>query len=256
MLTVQDAFGGATTKIAVASGDVLRVGFVIPGDAGPFTCARVLVVGDLLRRVAEDVYSAQVLAAIVSNDRWVAEQDWESILSVRPVVGKFSNADEAETALGHSLDCVVTVAEAHDQLATRSATITVAPVHAMVPYPGADPTTTRFALTSVNHKYRLQLTGPLLEQSHTVLGRWRDRIAFWSRQPGHPIPPGWRDAVIAAFDDDLDVARVVSLMGELDDDECVEPGAKFEAFTYVDRLLAVDLGRGLGCAQPQRTDSQ
>jgi len=254
MLTVQDAFGGATTKIGLASGDVLRMGLVIPGDAGPFTCARVLVVGDLLRRVVEDVYSGQVLAAIVSNDRWVAEQDWESTLSVRPVIGKFSNADKAETALGHSLDCVVTVAEAYEQLPIRSATITVAPVHAMVPYPGADPTTMRFAITSVHHKYRLQLTSPLLERSHTVLQRWRDQITLWSRQPGHPIPPAWREAVIAAVDDDLDVAAVVSLMGELDDDEGVEPGAKFEAFTYVDRLLAVDLGRGLGCAPPQRTD--
>ena len=256
MLTVQDAFGGATTKIAVARGDVLRMGFLIPGDAGPFTCARLLVVGDLLRRVAEDVHSGQVLAAVVSNDRWVTEQDWESTLSVRPFIGKFTTPDEAETALGHSLDCVVTVAEAPDQLPTRPSTITVAPVHAMVPYPGADPTTTRFALTSINHKYRLQLTSPVLEHSHTVLGRWRSQIALWSQQPGHPIPPAWREAVIAAFNDDLDVARVVSLMGELDDDECVEPGAKFEAFTYVDRVLAIDLGRGLGRTQPQRTDSQ
>jgi hypothetical protein len=192
----------------------------------------------------------------VSNDSWVAEQDWESALSVRPVVGTFTTAVEAQTALGQSFDFAVTVAEAQAQLPPRPSTITVAPVHAAVPYPGAEPTIARFALTSVNHKYRLQLTSSLLENSHAVLGRWRDQIALWSKQPGRPIPPAWRDAVIAAFSDDLDVARVASLMGELEEDECVEPGAKFEAFTYVDRVLAIDLGRGLGRAQRQRTDSR
>jgi hypothetical protein len=54
--------------------------------------------------------------------------------------------------------------------------------------------------------------------------------------------------VVAAFSDDLNVARVASTMSELEDADCVEPGAKFEAFTYVDRMLAVDLGRVLGSA--------
>jgi hypothetical protein len=169
MLTVQDPFNGATTKIAAASGDILRVGFVIPSDAGPFTCARVLVVGDLLRRVVEDIYGAQVLAAIASSDGWVTEQDWQSALSVRPVVGAFTTADDAQRALGDSLDLVVTVANGQDR-APGSPTVAVAPVHAAVPYPVAESTTTRFALTNVNHRYRLDLTSDVLERSHTVLG--------------------------------------------------------------------------------------
>jgi hypothetical protein len=51
------------------------------------------------------------------------------------------------------------------------------------------------------------------------------------------------------------VARVATLMSELEAADSVEPGAKFEAFTYVDRMLAIDLGRYLGRPQPQRTDS-
>lgn len=246
MLTIRDPFSDAETQMAVASGDILRVGFVVPGDTGPFTCARVLVVGDLLRRVVEDVYSAQVLAAIVSDDSWVIEQDWQSALSVRPLVGGFSTADEAQNALGEPLDLVVTVANGQDHRAPRPPTMAVAPARAAVPYPGAEPTTARFALINVNHRYRLNVTSDGLKHSHTALGCWRDRVARWSQHPGRPIPPAWRDRVVAALNHDLNVARVTSMMSELEGAECVEPGAKFEAFTYVDRILAIDLARGLG----------
>ena len=255
MLSVQDPVSGAKTLIAVAGGDTLHMGFVIPDEAGPYTCARVLAAGDLLRRVVEDIHSAQVLAAIVSNDNWVIEQDWESALSVRPVIGRFRAADEAETTFGHSLDFVVMVAEEHEQPASGPPAMVVAPAHAMVPYPGAEPNTARFALTNTNYRYRLDITSSLLEHSHQMLERWRDRVAHWSRHPGRPSPPAWRQAVVSAFDCNLNVARVAALMGELEDADSVEAGAKFEAFTYVDRMLAIDLGRHLGRPQSQRTDS-
>jgi hypothetical protein len=44
----------------------------------------------------------------------------------------------------------------------------------------------------------------------------------------------------------IDVTRVVEMMNELEGAEGVDPGAKFEAFAYVDRVLAVDLSRDLG----------
>jgi hypothetical protein len=52
--------------------------------------------------------------------------------------------------------------------------------------------------------------------------------------------------VIAALDDDLDVARLVAMMGELEIAEDIEAGAKFEAFAFLDRVLSVDLTRDLG----------
>jgi hypothetical protein len=36
------------------------------------------------------------------------------------------------------------------------------------------------------------------------------------------------------------------MMSELEGAEGVEPGAKFEAFAYLDQVLAVDLSRDLG----------
>lgn len=246
MLTVRDASSGTQIQIAVAGGDMIGVGLVIPPTAGPFTCARVLVVGDLLRRVIEDIHSAQVLAAVISDDYPAAEKLWRSDLMVRPVVGMFTTEAEAEAGLGKPLDLMITVAGPDDAPAPRPPAIRVAPVRTEVPYPGAEPATARFALANVDHKHQLNMTGSLLARSQAVLDRWRDRVAEWSRHPSRPIPATWRTAVVAAFDHGLDVARVVAMMSELEEADDVEPGAKFEAFTYVDRVLAVDLMRNLG----------
>lgn len=244
MLTVRNAFSGAKMQIAVASGEMIRVGFVIPPKAGPFTCARVLVVGDLLRRVVEDVHSAQELADSGSQQSLCSRTGPQSDLMIRPVVGMFTTEAEAEGELGRPLDLVIRVAGAEDEPAPWPPTLAVAPVQTAVPYP--DPATVRFALANANHTRQLDLTSSMLERSQAVLYRWRDRVEQWSHHPSQPILAPWRAAVIAAFDDDLDVARVAAMMSELEDAEGVEPGAKFEAFTYVDRVLAVDLGRHLG----------
>lgn len=90
------------------------------------------------------------------------------------------------------------------------------------------------------------MTDSLLERSQRIVGRWRNCINEWSRHPSRPIPSTWRTAAVTALDDDLDMSRLVAMMHELDKAEVVEPGAKFEAFAYVDRVLAVDLMRNLG----------
>jgi hypothetical protein len=246
MLTLRDAWSGANTQIAVAPGSVIGVGFVLPPAAGPFTCARVLVVGDLLRRVLEDIRSVQVLAAVIARDCSVTEMVSGSTLMVRPVMGTFSTEAEAEDELGTPLNVMIAVAGTDDARAPRPRAVGVAPVRNFVPYPGAAPDSVRFALTSVNHKYRLNMTASLLARSQNILDRWRDRVAEWSRYPSRPIPAAWRAAVIASLEDDFDVARLLTMMTELENADGIEPGAKFEAFTYADRILAVELVRNLG----------
>jgi hypothetical protein len=245
MLTFRDASSGAKKPILATGGDMVGVGFVLPPTGGPFTCARVLVVGDLLRRVIEDIHSAQVLAAIITNRHSAVEPVGRSDFMVRPVVGVFGSEAEAVARLGRPLDLIIRVAESVET-PPRPTAVNVSPVHSVVPYPGSGPDTTRFALASVNHTCQLNMTDSLLERSRTLLHRWRDRLAEWSRYPSRAIPSAWRSAVVAAFDDGLDVTRVTELMSALEDADDVEPGAKFEAFNYVDRVLAVDLVRDLG----------
>jgi hypothetical protein len=245
MLTFRPS-SDATMPIAVAGGAMIGVGFVLPADAGPLTCARVLVVGDLVRRVLEDVYRGQVLAAVITDDQTAADKVWRSGLMVRPVTGMFTTRAAAEADLGKPLDLMITVAGSGDEPVPRLAAIGVAPVRAPAPYPEPDPATARFALARLPYKQQLEMTSALLADAQSILDRWRDRVAQWSRHPSHPIPSDWRTAVIAALDDDLDVARLVAMMGELEIAEDIEAGAKFEAFAFLDRVLSVDLTRDLG----------
>jgi len=246
MLTFRDPLSDATMPIPVAGGNMISAGFVLPANAGPLSCARVLVAGDLVRRVLEDIHSAQMLAAVLTDDRTAADEVWRSGFMLRPVTGMFTTRAAAEAGLGKPLDLMIAVAGSENETAPRLAAIAVAPVRAAVPYPELDPATARFAMARVPYAQQLEVTSSALEHAQAILDRWRDRVDQWSHHPSHPIPPEWRTAVIAALDDNLDVARVVAMMIELENTDGVEPGAKFEAFAYLDRVLAVDLARNLG----------
>ncbi|MDA3661698.1 hypothetical protein PFJ02_06370 [Mycobacterium xenopi] len=228
----------------VAAGSIIGAGLMVPSTAETFTCARVLVVGDLLRRVLEDIHSAQVLAALITRNDSVAELLSRSGLMVRPVVGTFSTEADAAAGIGKPLNVVITATGTHDAPMRRS-TVGVAPVHSSVPLSQAAPDAVRFALANSKHQQQLDITPSLLARSQAVLARWRDRIAQWSQWSSRPVPASWRTAVVSALDD-LDVARVIELMDELENADHIEPGAKFEAFSYADRVLGVDLMRDLG----------
>jgi len=246
MFTFGEALRNAVTAIPAAAGEMIRIGFMLPTDAATFTCARALVVGDLVRRVLEDIHSAQVLAAAITNDCGAADLARRCDLMVRPTIGTFATQADAEVGLGKPLDLIVTVIGTQDEAAPPTPALRVAPVHATVPYPELDPATVRFVLARAPYAQELEMTKSLLVDSHAVLEGWRDRLDQWSRHPSKPVPLDWRSEVIVALDTDLDVTQVVAVMSELEDSEAIEPGTKFEAFSYLDRVLAVDLARNLG----------
>jgi hypothetical protein len=249
MLRVRDPVSGAITSLGVLAGNTVRVGFVLASDADELSCTRVLVIGDLVCRVLEDLHSAQVLTAVIADERTRVDHLLRSGLMVRPVCEVFCDRHGAETYLGRPLDILVAVGSTDHQTALRGPTLAVAPARCAAQNWPAEPTTLRFALAKVPYAWPLDVTDSLLERSERVVESWRDHVAQWSRHPSRPIPSTWRAAVIAALDDDLDVARLVAMMHELDRTGIVEPGAKFEAFAYLDRVLAVDLMRNLGRAR-------
>jgi len=53
-------------------------------------------------------------------------------------------------------------------------------------------------------------------------------------------------AIVAAFEDDLDTPAALAALRALERDESVPPGARFEAFAYLDQLLGLDLARDVG----------
>jgi cysteinyl-tRNA synthetase len=51
-----------------------------------------------------------------------------------------------------------------------------------------------------------------------------------------------------------DGATVIGILTDLANDDTVPPGARFETFLSVDRVLALDLARHLGSVSPAATD--
>jgi hypothetical protein len=247
MLTLRDPLAGTRLPIAVAPGEVLAVAVVMPARSDPLTGMRVLITADLVCRVLEDIHSAQALLAVISEDRAVVQELLAGDLMVRPAAVVAATVPEAHADLGTALDLLVTAAGGDEQsCASLAVTMPVGPVTATTAWADVDPVTLRFAMLCTDYAVPLELSNAVVQRCEAALGRWRQRLDEWSRHPSHPITAEWRSGAVAAVDDDLDVARLTAMMVELEDAKGVEPGAKFEAFAFVDRVLAVDLTRELG----------
>jgi hypothetical protein len=79
-----------------------------------------------------------------------------------------------------------------------------------------------------------------------TLRRWRKRVATWAESPSGAMSRAHADAIAAAFDDGLDTAAALRALAELDADESVADGVKFETFAAADRLFGLDLARDIG----------
>ncbi|GAA2890114.1 cysteine--tRNA ligase [Streptosporangium fragile] len=113
---------------------------------------------------------------------------------------------------------------------------------------GLDPLAVRLAL--LEHRYRQQtnLTWETLRAADRTLRRWRARVAGWSESPSAPMPAEPVARIEAAFDDDLDTPLALRLLRELERDDSVAPGSRFEAFLHLDQVLGLDLSVDIGRA--------
>lgn len=248
MLTLRTA-DDAATVIDTPPGHVLTLGIVIPANLQVFTAARILVVADLARRLLEDVHGIQVFTAIITEDAACGTRLLRSDLLLRPPVGLFTSRAAAETSLGRALQVVFGPA-GFDSGARL--TVAVAPVRSSLVWQGLDLASVRFALAATPHRLAVYLTGANLAAADSMLAHWRHRMAVCSHSPSRPIPTWWRQAVQAAFDDDLDVTAAAAATGALEASDTVAPGATFEALAWIDRVLAVDLARGLSSSVHDR----
>jgi len=92
----------------------------------------------------------------------------------------------------------------------------------------------------------MNLTWDAVAGADRRLARWRGRVAEWAEAPSAPMHAETVARVTAAFDDDLDTPAALVALGELEKDDAVAPGAKFETFAWIDRLLGLDLARDVG----------
>jgi cysteinyl-tRNA synthetase len=111
---------------------------------------------------------------------------------------------------------------------------------------GPHPLAVRLALMEHRYRQQLNLSWDTLRAADRTLRRWRRRVADWAERPSGAIPRAYADRVYAAFDDDLDTPLALRVLRELERDEAVPAGARFEAFAHFDRLFGLDLSREIG----------
>ena len=101
-------------------------------------------------------------------------------------------------------------------------------------------------LLATHYAQQVPLTTQRIADAARLLHRWRERVAEWSTHVSVKMPAEIIDAASRAFDRNLEVPTVLDLMRDVESDAAIAPGAKFETFVHLDRVLAFDLIRYLG----------
>jgi len=115
---------------------------------------------------------------------------------------------------------------------------------------GHDPLALRLFFLSGRYRQQLNLTTDALTAADRTLTRWRTKVAEWAESPSAPMAMAYVERVVAAFDDDLDTPTALVALRELERDEAVPPGAKFETFAHLDALFGLDVARDVGRQRP------
>jgi cysteinyl-tRNA synthetase len=110
---------------------------------------------------------------------------------------------------------------------------------------GLDPLAVRLFFLTGRYRQQMNLTWDTLTAADKRLTRWRARVADWAESPSVALPRTEVDAVVAAFDDDLDTPSALIKLEELGR-SALPDGAKFEAFAFLDRVFGLDLVRDVG----------
>ena len=115
---------------------------------------------------------------------------------------------------------------------------------------GYDPLALRLFFLSGRYRQQLNLTDAGLAAADALLRRWRSRVAEWADAPSKPMCAEYLERAYAAFDDDLDTPAALQVLREVEKDEALPPGSKFELFAHLDALFGLDLARDVGGPKP------
>jgi hypothetical protein len=217
VLRLYDAAAGRLVEVRPAIPRLLRV----RASGG----LRAHLVADLLRRAAE----RRGWRVTVVREAGAPDLD---AFNIHP-------ADEALPGGGADVD-ISPERPGSDQ---RHLCAVVAP--AEVSTDDADPVSVRLALLGVHYRAPAQIGTSALREADMTLRRWRDRVATWAESPSRPMRAEPVQRVYAAYDDDLDTPTALSVLRDLEADDGIPPGSRFEAFVHLDRLLGLDLAASL-----------
>lgn len=236
MLTVIDDRSGAAVRVGERPSRLVRLAVVLPpGDAVSWHAVRVLLVADLARRVLEGLHGRQVRTTVVGSAAALAPAG-ERLRALWIVPPDEVRAEPA----GADLVVAGGVDPGGAPVGIRAPILAVAPV-VELEVDRADPTVVRLALLSVAR--REPVAGVPLAAAARRLDRWRAEVAAAARRPSAPIPAPVMARIRDACDDDLDAVALLRALDAID--SAVPAGARLETLLYVDRIVALDLARGL-----------
>jgi hypothetical protein len=213
---------------------------------------RAHVTADLLRRVAE----RRGRAILVSRDDVVLGWD-ETELNIPPAEVRADPATDltADT----TTDPTAATADVHvvDTTGGNEGAGTVAghpeylrclmvPPVSGDPPATADPLTLRFALLRARYRDPADIDGAAVRRATDTLGEWRRLVARWAEAPSKPMCAEYVAEAMAGLDDDLDTPTALGVLARLAENPEIPPGSKFETFSYLDMVLALDLVRDVG----------
>ena len=214
---------GEVRDVTPATGRVLRIA---AGDG-----VRVAVVADLLRRLAGRLrWQTAVCGPSSLTDRQLL------YLNVHPFQDPMSGAELGVHTEGES-----------PPVAARSvavAALELDGVDVLAVPAGTDPLAARLALLRRPYREPVTLTADDLAAAGRDLARWRGLVAAWAERPSAAM--AGVEPVVARLEDDLDVPGALDALVTLAGDESISPGARFEAFAHLDRLLGLDLAAEVG----------
>lgn len=186
---------------------------------------RPLLVADVLRRTATVLHRWQ---AVVTAVETAAAAD---ALNIHPA-DVMAHNDQADVHVG----CV-----GPDGISLDVGTFVLDP-HVDI----CEPLALRLALLDSRHGAPLAVDRPAIQSAEATLKRWRTAVAEWATSPGAPMSARYHQQISDAFDDNLAIPAALQALRDLEVDESVSGGAKFETFAYADRLLGLDLACQIG----------
>lgn len=116
---------------------------------------------------------------------------------------------------------------------------------AAVSRPWQQPLAIRLALLWAQHTQPAVLDAANLGRAQETLTRWRHLVRQWAHFPSAAIPGEVLARAQAAFEDNLNTPAALGVLREMEADETISAGAKFETFLHLDRVFGLDLGRDL-----------
>ncbi|WP_338899491.1 hypothetical protein WBG99_30980 [Streptomyces sp. TG1A-60] len=229
MLRIADARTGEPAEVHRA---LTRVHAHVPGN--DTSALRVLLVADVLARALELGGMPVLLVA----DPSAALRERADGLGIR-------STDATVTRGGQRVLDVVGAGGPVGDGAEAGVRVEVAAVTGPEE-PAASGTALRLALLARPRRTPAALDAAALEEAAGLLGHWREAVAAWATRPSKPVPEHVRQALRAAWEDDLDMLAVLGVLRDVERARDMPDGARFETFAHADRLLGLELTREIG----------